>query len=49
MALGTPVEDLPVPVTKADPMAFKRIQEVGAGLALIAMRFADEREMRAGR
>jgi len=28
-------------------MAFKRIQEFGAGLALAAMRIADNREMRA--
>ena len=48
-ALGMPAEDLPFPVTKADPMAFKRIQEFGAGIALAAMRIADNREMRAAR
>ncbi len=46
-AAGTPAEDLPFPVTEADPMAFKRVQELGAGIALAAMRMADNREMRA--
>ena len=48
-ALGRAADDLPFPVSKPDPMAFKRIQEFGAGLALAAMRIADNREMRAGR
>lgn len=48
-ALGTPAEALPFPVTKPDPMAFKRVQEFTAGIALAAMRIADTREMRAGR
>ncbi len=48
-ALGTPADALPFPVSKSDPMAFKRVQEFGAGIALAAMRMADNREMRAGR
>jgi len=48
-ALGIPAEALPFLVTKPDPMAFKRIQELGSGIALAAMRMADNREMRAGR
>lgn len=47
-ALGMAAADLPFPVSKPDPMAFKRVQEFGAGIALAAMRIADNREMRAG-
>lgn len=48
-ALGKPAEDLPFPVVPTDPHAFKRIQEFGAGIAVVAMRAADALERRLGR
>ena len=48
-ALGKPADALPFPVVPTDPHAFKRVQEFGAGIAILAMRAADRLEMRRGR
>ncbi len=47
-ALGAPADSLPFPVSKPDPMAFRRIQALGKGIAITAMQMMDRYEMRAG-
>ncbi len=46
-ALGAAADSLPFPVLPADPMAFRRIQAFGKGIAITAMQMADRYEMRA--
>ena len=43
--LGTPADDLPIPVTRIKSTPFRDTQLYGAGLAMLAMRCRDQMDM----